>query len=51
MIWKLRSVWLKKSGKSKIHFNLQCFDSSSQSTYIEGNILQGLNKWEISLSL
>ena len=32
--------WLKKPDKSKIHFNLQCFDSSSQSTYIEGITLQ-----------
>ena len=32
--------WLKKSDKSKIHFNLQYLDSSSQSPYTEGNTLQ-----------
>ena len=32
--------WLKKSDKSKIRFNLECLDSSSQSTYIEGNTIQ-----------
>ena len=32
--------WPKKSDKSKTHFNLQCLDISSQSTYIEGNTFQ-----------
>ena len=37
---KTEVCMLKKSDKSKIHLNLQCSDSRSQSTYIEGNTLQ-----------
>ena len=31
--------WLKKLDESKIHFNLQCLNSSLNSTYTEGNTI------------
>ena len=31
--------WLKKLDESKIHFNLECLNSSLNSTYTEGNTI------------